>query len=161
MMLPSHLLSVLAVGLAIGLLRGKSFRAREWALALGFGVVIDLDHLLAFPAYLAANGAAALNPSVGMHYGSAWQGFMHTPWALLVAVPALLWWRSWWPLAFWGLHMVQDFVIARHYVVFGSLSEWGIVALLAFTVWGLLRVQRSVERSRSEARYLHSAGATR
>lgn len=159
MMLPSHLLGVVVLGLALGLLRGRGFRAREWALAVGFGSVIDLDHLLAFPAYVAASGVAALDPSVGLSYGSAWQGFMHTPAALLLVLPAMLWWRSWWPLVFWGLHMWQDFVIARHYVVFGSLAEWGVVVLLALTAWGLARVHRSVERGRAEARYAHRAPA--
>jgi hypothetical protein len=152
MMLPSHLLGVLAVGLLIGLLRGRAFRKHEWLLAIGFGVVIDLDHVIAFPAYVAAAGAAALSPSVALHYGSAWQGFMHTGWALLVLAPAMLWWRSWWPAVFWGLHMVQDFVIARHYVVWGSAAEWLVVALLALAVWGLVAIQRALLRSRASAR---------
>lgn len=153
MMLPSHLLSVLVLAVLVGLLRGRSFRAEEWLLALGFGVVIDLDHVLATPAYLMAAGLQGLNPVVALHYGAAWQGFMHTAWALLLVLPAMLWWRSWWPAVFWGLHMVEDFVIARHYVTWGGPLEWLIVVALAGMLWALLAIQSAVHRSRVAARY--------
>lgn len=137
MMLPSHLLATLLLGLVAGRL-GRPFTRAQWALAVGFGVVIDLDHLVQLPAYVAMHGAAALTPEEMLRWGSAWQGVMHTPWALLLVVPAALAFRSLVPLAFWGLHMAQDFVVARHYVPWGGALEWAIVAALAAAVGALL-----------------------
>ena len=129
MMLPSHLLATLLLGLLLARLR--PMEARDWLLALAFGVVIDLDHVLQAPVYVATHGWAALTPAAMLQWGGAWQGFMHGPWALLLVVPAVVLFRSPLPLVFWGLHMVQDFVIARHYVRFGGPVEWAIVAVLA------------------------------
>lgn len=129
MMLPSHLLATLLGCALIGLVRPVA--PREWALALAFGVAIDLDHLLQIPAYVASHGWQALTPATMSHWGASWQGFFHTPWALAVVAPACLLFTSWFPLAFWGLHMVQDFVIARHFVHFGGPVEWMIVGVLA------------------------------
>jgi hypothetical protein len=140
MMLPSHLLASLLLGLLLA--RSRPLEARDWLLALGFGVVIDLDHLLQLPAYVATHGTAALTPTAVLHWGGAWQGFMHTGWALLLVVPAMLVFRSWLPLVFWGLHMLQDFVVARHLVRFGGPIEWLIVALLAGAVLLVLHLGR-------------------
>lgn len=128
-MLPSHLLASLLLGLLLA--RFRPFEARDWLLAVGFGVAIDADHLLQFPAYVATHGTAALTPTAMLHWGGAWQGFMHTGWALLLVLPAMLVFRSWLPLVFWGLHMVQDFVVARHYVHFGGVGEWVVVGAMA------------------------------
>lgn len=136
-MLPSHLLATLLLGLVAARL-WRPFTRTQWALAVAFGVVIDLDHLVQLPAYVALHGAAGLAPGEMLTWGSAWQGVMHTPWALLLVAPAALLFRSLVPLAFWGLHMVQDFVIARHYVRWGGPEEWLIVAALALAVGALL-----------------------
>lgn len=135
-MLPSHLLATLLGCALLSLARPVS--AREWMLALAFGVLIDLDHLLQVPVYVATHSMADMTPAAIMGWGGAWQGFMHTAWALALVVPACLWFRSLVPAAFWGLHMVQDFVVARHLVVFGSALEWaicaGLFALLALAI---------------------------
>lgn len=129
-MFPSHLLGALLLGALISWAR--PLKPHEWLLALGFGVAIDLDHALQFPVYVASHGMAGLTPASMLTWGGAWQGFMHTPWALALVVPACMTYRTWVPAAFWLLHMFQDFVVARHYVAFGSATEWGIVlALLA------------------------------
>ena len=133
MMFPSHLLGTLLVAGLVSLL-WRPLAPRHWLLALGFGVVIDLDHLLQVPAYVAAHGLDGLTPATMLAWGGAWQGFMHTPWALALVAPAMLLFRSLAPLAFWGLHMFQDFVVARHLVPFGSALEWGVVAALAAAV---------------------------
>lgn len=140
MMMPSHLLGALVLALLWGLVRGRSFGRAEWLLALGFGVVMDLDHFLAAPAYFLAHGAAGLAPATFFAHGAAWQGFMHTPWALALVVPAVVWWRSIIPAAFWGLHMFQDFVVASHWVVWGSPMEFAIVLALTLVAAGLWRV---------------------
>ena len=130
MLLPSHLLATVA-GCAI-LSRVRPLRRTEWLLALAFGVAIDLDHLLQIPAYVATHSWSDMTPAKIAAWGGAWQGFMHTPWALVTVVPACVAFRSLVPAAFWALHLVQDFVVARHLVVYGSATEWAIVgALLA------------------------------
>lgn len=139
-MLPSHLLATLLLGLLLS--RVRPFKARDWLLALGFGVAVDLDHALQFPAYVAAHGVAALTPAAMLQWGGAWQGFMHGPWGLALVAPAVIAFRSPLPLVFWGLHMVQDFVVARHYVRFGGPAEWAIVALLAAAVLVALHLGR-------------------
>lgn len=136
MMLPSHLLGTVLLGLLVS--RWRPLSPTEWLLALAFGVAIDLDHLLQIPAYVQANGLAALRPEPMSRWGSNWQGFMHTPWALAVVLGAAVLSKSWVPPVFWALHMVQDFVIARHLVHFGGTLEWGIVAALALVVAALL-----------------------
>ena len=136
MMLPSHLLAAVLLGLVVS--RWRRFSRKEWALALGFSVAIDIDHLLQVPAYVATHGTAGLRAATIVHWGPAWQGFMHTPWGLLLVVPACVAWRSWVPAVFWGLHMFQDFVVAARFVVFGSPTEFAIVGALAVVVGALL-----------------------
>lgn len=154
MMLPSHLLATILLCGLVSLVRPLD--PRGWMLALAFGVVIDLDHLLQMPAYVVANGFQGLTPAAMLHGGSAWQGVMHTPWALLVVVPAALWFGSWIPPAFWALHMVQDFVVARHYVVFGSATEWAIVAALLAAVVGVLALHHRLHAGGEGALWRHA-----
>ena len=136
-MLPSHLLATLLLGL-VASRAWRPFTRTQWLLAIGFGVAIDVDHLVQVPAYLAMHGTAALAPGQMLSWGSAWQGFMHTPWALLLVAPFALLYRSLVPFAFWGLHMAQDFVVARHYVHWGGAMEWAIVAALLAAVCALV-----------------------
>lgn len=141
-MLPSHLLATLLACALLALARPVA--PKEWLLALLFGVAIDLDHLLQLPTYVATHGLADLRPAAILSWGSDWQGFLHTPWALMLVLPACFVFASWFPLAFWGLHMFQDFVIARHFVVFGSALEWMIVgALLASLAFLVVRDHRA------------------
>ena len=137
MMLPSHLLATL-LGCAL-LNLARPLAPREWLLALTFGVAIDIDHLLQIPAYIAANGWSQLTPSAITQWGGAWQGFMHTPWALALVLPAMFVFSSWMPLAAWALHMILDFIVAKHLVHFGGPTEWLIIttmlaALLALAI---------------------------
>lgn len=142
MMLPSHLAATLILGFVLA--RWFPFDARAWILALAFGVAIDVDHLFQIPRYLATQvpqqGLAALNPAAILHYGAAWQGVFHNPlWGTVIVLAACLATWSLVPLVFWGLHMVLDFVVARHYVVFGSPTEFGVLAgmlaVLAALAW--------------------------
>lgn len=151
MMLPSHLLGTLLVGLLVS--RLAPFRPRDWALAVGFGVVIDLDHLLQIPAYVAANGLGALQPGEMLAWGGAWQGIMHDPTsAIWIVGGAMLIFRSVLPLLFWGLHMFQDFFIATRVVPFGSGLEWLVVAGLALAVVGLLWLDHRAAVAARDAR---------
>lgn len=148
MMLPSHLLATITLGLLLSRLR--PFEAKEWALAFAFGVLVDLDHLLQVPRYAATHGGVASLANVGdvLRWGADWQGFFHTPWAALVVALACLGSASWVPAVFWGLHMVQDFVVARHLVPFGGGVEWAIVAALAASVLGLLALDHRAHAAR-------------
>ncbi len=136
MMLPSHLLASLLLGLALS--QWRRLTPRDWALALGFGVAIDADHLLQLRSYILSHGGLkGMHAATIVHWGASWQGFMHTPLALVLVVPACLLFRTLIPATFWGLHMFQDFVIARSYVVFGSAEEWAIdAAMLALLIAG-------------------------
>lgn len=136
MMISSHLLASLLLGIALS--QWRRFTPRDWALAVGFGVAIDLDHLLQLRQYILSHGGLrGMHAATIVHWGASWQGFMHTPLALALVVPACLLFRTLVPAAFWGLHMFQDFVIARSYVVFGSPEEMVIdVALLALVIAG-------------------------
>lgn len=136
MMFPSHLLATLLGCALLALIRPMP--PREWLLALAFGVIIDLDHLLQIPRYIAIHGWNDLTPATIMSWGGQWQGFMHTPWALVIVLPAMLVFASWIPLAAWALHMILDFVIARHYVRFGGPVEWMIVGAAAIALLALI-----------------------
>lgn len=136
MMFPSHLLATL-LGCAL-LALARPVAPKEWLLAIAFGVVIDLDHLLQLPQYVATHAWSDMTPADIARWGSEWQGFMHTPWALALVVPATFVFASWMPLAAWGLHMVLDFVVARHYVVFGSATEWAIIGTMLLALATLL-----------------------
>jgi hypothetical protein len=156
MMLPSHLLAALLLGLVIS--HWRRFTPKDWALALGFSVAIDLDHLLQLPVYIATHGAASLaRPMEIVHWGEAWQGFMHTPWALILVAAGTVAWRSWVPLLFWGLHMFQDFVIATRFVVFGSPQEWVVVAALAALVAALFWYDHRRHGAREDRLHHHVA----
>lgn len=146
-MFPSHLLGTVLVGLALH--RVMPMKARDWRLALAFGVAIDLDHVLKAPAFIVENGwAAVMAPATMLQWGAEWQGFMHTPATAVVLVAgAALAFRSPIPVMFWALHMFQDFVIAKHYVRFGSVEEWLIVAGLA-AVTGLVLARDHAEATR-------------
>lgn len=145
MMVQSHFLAAVLLGLIIS--RWRAFTPRDWALALGFSVAIDLDHVLQFPAYLATHGTAGLTPATMLHWGHAWQGIMHSPWALVLVVPITVYYKSALPVVFWGLHMVQDYVVAARFVVWGSTTEWVIdAALLALVVAAFVWEHRAAPR---------------
>lgn len=148
MMVQSHVLGALLVGLVLA--RFARFGRREWALAFGFSVVIDLDHLLQVPAYVATHppqSLADLAPAKVMAWGADWQGFMHTWWGLGLVIPFVLAYRSWVPAVFWGLHMFQDFVIARNYVRFGGPTEFALDLALVAACAGIFWVDHWREQA--------------
>ncbi|HWG91075.1 MAG TPA: hypothetical protein VNZ52_09540 [Candidatus Thermoplasmatota archaeon] len=136
MMLPAHLAATVLLGLVLA--RFMPMDTKAWLLALAFGVVIDLDHLIAVPRYLMTHPGGALDVSAALQWGAEWQGFMHTPWAILVVVAALVLTRSPIPLLFWALHMFQDFVVAKYWVRWGSPLEWLVTAGLVAAIGMLL-----------------------
>jgi hypothetical protein len=156
MMAQTSLLAAALLGLAWA--RGVAKRPlgrTEWTLAVAFAVLIDLDHLENLPRYLATHGGVrAFDATTALHWGMQWQGFLHTPWALVLVVPACLVFRSLVPAAFWGLHMVLDFVVATKLVVWGSADEWLLDAALAVALAVVLAL------SLAGARRSHAPGLT-
>ncbi len=147
MMFPSHLLATILVALVIS--RLIRLTPGHWTLAILFGVVIDVDHALNFPRYVMAHGGilqADFSVATMSAWGSNWQGFMHTTWAVPVVIAACLLAKHAVPAVFWGLHMVQDFVIARHFVTFGGSVEWIIIGALAASIVGTLALHHRVDR---------------
>lgn len=145
MMFPSHVLGALLLG---GLWAfARPFSPRDWRLALGFAVAIDLDHVVQFPRYVMAAGTGGLEPGAMLRWGEEWQGFMHdATWGVPIALGASLLARSLVPLVFWLLHMAQDFVVATRFVVFGSLEEWLVVGALALAVAVVFVAQHRLAR---------------
>jgi hypothetical protein len=79
--------------------------------ALMFGVLIDLDHLMGLGNYAKANGISALfdldhltNP------GGHWKSLFHNPVSVAVIAPLSIASKLAIPLLFWGVHMAMDFV---------------------------------------------------
>ena len=77
--------------------------------ALVFGVLIDLDHLIGLKDYAKANGIMAvfdfdnlLNP------GGHWKSVLHNPMALAIVGPLSFASRLAIPLIFWGVHVGMD-----------------------------------------------------
>lgn len=138
MMFPSHLLATLLVAYVAS--KVVPMTGKDWILAIAFGVAIDLDHLLQIPRYAATHGGIASLARVGevVRWGAEWQGFMHTPWGLVAVAAACLLFASWAPALFWGLHLFQDFVVARHFVVFGGGVEFAAMAALAAVLLALM-----------------------
>lgn len=131
MMFPSHLAATVLLGMLLAKVR--PFGAKEWLFALGFGVVIDLDHLFQLPRYAATHGGVSAFADVRsiVTWGADWQGFLHSPWAAILVLAFSVAAGSFVPFVFWGLHMVLDFVVARHFVPFGGGLELAILAAMA------------------------------
>ncbi|MHB8604171.1 MAG: hypothetical protein ACYDCK_02855 [Thermoplasmatota archaeon] len=137
MMLTTSLLATAALGLIAS--QWHPFTRRDWALAVSFAVLVDADHLANIPSYLASHhGAAGFDALTMLHWGMAWQGALHTWWALAIVIPVAVFMRTWIPVGFWGLHMVLDFDVATRHIVWGSLEEWAFDAALLLVVVALL-----------------------
>ena len=157
MMLSTSLLATLIVGLLWS--QWRRFDRRDWALAIGFAVLVDLDHLTQLPGYLATHGGVSgFHAATMLHWGMAWQGALHTWWALLLVIPASFIFRSTLPAVFWLLHMLLDFVVATRFVVWGSATEWILDAVLVVGVLALLRVDH-IRRGNGTAFRIHVARA--
>lgn len=77
--------------------------------ALLFGVLIDLDHLMGLKDYTDAHGLRALmNWDTLVDPGGHWKSMLHNPVAIAIIGPLSVVSRLAIPLIFWGVHLMMD-----------------------------------------------------
>lgn len=140
MLTTTHLLAVVLIGLFLNLNRD------EWFVALTFGVAIDLDHVIAAPRYISANGLGAiLRPSWDDGSGLPWRSLMHYPVAAFVVAPISVGWRYFVPLLFWSSHLGIDYLQSETLAYSAPVETAFIIAcvagigLLVYRRWSDLR----------------------
>jgi len=113
--------------------------------ALVFGVLIDLDHLMGLKDYVESHGFKPL-----MHLGTLidpgghWKSMLHSPVAVAVVGPLSALSRLGVPLVFWGIHMIMD-VVQDTYLGQFSTAE---AMLLFFSSAGLIALRYSAYSAR-------------
>ncbi len=145
----NHLLVTLILIKVLNLDRNQAF------LAIVFGVLIDLDHLMGLPAYVISHGwPALLSVDTFMHNEIVWKSAMHGAGGFFVVLGISLVLRMYVPFMFWGLHMVMDWT---------QTTFWGIVSwpefvflalfggILAVMMWTDYCDARSITHSRNES----------
>ncbi len=131
MLATTHLMFVLLVILWFNLDR------YEILAVLTFGVFIDLDHLLAWPGYVAQAGLAnAFNPDAAMASGVVWKSILHNPMSAMVIGPLSLGFRYALPFVVWGAHLFLDWV-QMTYLGVASPIEWIFFASMLAMVFVL------------------------
>jgi hypothetical protein len=132
--------------------------------ALMFGVLIDLDHLMGLGDYVKANGISAIFDFHDlMNPGGHWKSLFHNPVAIAVVGPLSVTSRLAVPLLFWGVHMTMDFVQEKYLGalsspegVFLALATFALIAVRyanylqsysSGTLWQYLRVELRELRS--------------
>ena len=91
----------------------------EFLLALLFGVLIDLDHLVKLPLYLKQNGLAVVR------YWN-WRTSLQEPVSLLWIVPVSLFLQSWVPVFFFLTHVALDYLMCYEKRPFFPFSDFTI-----------------------------------
>ncbi|MGD1061310.1 MAG: hypothetical protein ABR879_07610 [Methanomassiliicoccales archaeon] len=126
MLATTHLLAILLIIVVLNLDR------YEAAIVLTFGVFIDLDHLIAYPQYVAQAGwSNALNPDAAMASGVAWKSILHDPVFSVVVGPLSVGFRYMLPFLAWGLHLTMDWVQMDYLGVASPIEMVLALALLA------------------------------
>jgi len=102
--------------------------------ALLFGVLIDVDHVLGLKNYAQANGLAAmLDFDSLMHADGHWKSLMHNPIAVAIVAPLAFAYRMAIPLVFWGVHILMDYVEDALLGIF-SATEATFLVVVALTL---------------------------
>jgi len=112
--------------------------------ALVFGVLIDLDHLMGLKDYTDAHGFRALMDwDTLLDPGGHWKSMLHSPVAVAVIGPVSALSRLGIPLLFWSVHLVMDHVRDAYLSQFSEAEAM----LLVFATLGLvtLRYSRYIE----------------
>jgi len=141
----NHILVVVILIKLLHLDRNEAF------VAILFGVLLDLDHLMGIPAYIGEYGwVAVFNIDSLLHNDVQWKSSMHGTEAFLVVSAISLLLRMYIPLLFWALHVLMDWI---------QVSYWNIVAwpevllVLGFTALMFYMERRVYQESvREEAR---------
>lgn len=146
--MPTHLLATLLIGYIL-----KLSTSYEWALAIGFGVAIDIDHiamLLKFKRLAPKHWHTLGDGSLMLHSP------LQEPTTVLLVAPLSLLLHTAIPLIFWALHVSLDtFMLSRKRpfwpfskkiyrygaVRMGSVAEWllSTAGLLMFTLHLLIK----------------------
>lgn len=114
MMAFNHLLVVII------LIRLLKLDHNEAFVAILFGFLIDLDHLMGIPSFINEHGWAAIfNMDSLLHNDIQWKSAMHGTEAFLVVSVISLLFRMYIPVLFWGVHIFMDWAQVTH---------WNIVA---------------------------------
>ncbi|MFA7341799.1 MAG: hypothetical protein WCY65_01325 [Candidatus Methanomethylophilaceae archaeon] len=114
MMAFNHILVVIILIKVLHLDRNEAF------VAILFGVLLDLDHLMGVPAYISEYGwAAVFNIDSLLHNDVQWKSSMHGAEAFIVVSAVSILLRMYIPLLFWSVHVFMDWV---------QVSYWNIVA---------------------------------
>jgi len=115
--------------------------------ALVFGVLIDLDHLIGLKDYAHANGIKALlNVDNLMNPGGHWKSILHNPMALAIVGPLAFASRLAIPLIFWGVHIAMD-IVQEGYLGQFSQTE-AMLAFFSFALLITLRYSKHIESGR-------------
>jgi hypothetical protein len=86
------------------------------ALAYGFGVAVDVDHLLKAPFYLRAVG---LKDKRGYY----WRSSLQEPVAFLWIIPLCLFLGSFVPIVFFTMHLLMDYSVSYEKMPFYPYSR--------------------------------------
>lgn len=106
--------------------------------AIVFGVLIDLDHLMGLKDYADAHGMKALMDwDTLVNPGGHWKSILHNPIAIAFVGPLSTVSRLGIPLLFWGVHMTMD-VIQESYLTQFSAAE---AMLLLFSTAALIAIR--------------------
>jgi len=92
---------ILATTLGVKLL---GLHGRDAVLAYGFGVAVDIDHLLKAPFYLRSEGFKS-------HRGYYWRSSLQEPVAFLWIVPLCFFLRTAVPALFFAVHLAMDYAV--------------------------------------------------
>ncbi len=131
MLATTHLLAVLLIIIVLNLDRYEAL------MVLTFGVFIDLDHLLAYPQYVAQAGwQNAMNPDAAMASGVAWKSIIHDPVFSVIVGPLSVGYRYMLPFVVWGLHLTMDWV-QIDYLGVASPIEMALALGLLVAIVGL------------------------
>lgn len=113
--------------------------------ALVFGVLIDLDHLMGLKDYADAHGVRALMDwDTLVNPGGHWKSILHNPVAIALVGPLSAVSRLGIPLLFWGIHMIMDMVQESCLAQFSTAEEM----LLLFSSAALIAIRYTAYSTR-------------
>lgn len=114
MMAFNHLLVVII------LIRLLKLDHNEAFVAILFGFLLDLDHLMGIPSFINEYGWAAIfNMDSILHNDVQWKSAMHGAEAFIVVSAISLLFRMYVPILFWSVHVLMDWA---------QVTYWNIIA---------------------------------
>jgi len=127
MMAFNHLLVVII------LIRLLKLDHNEAFVALLFGFLLDLDHLMGIPSFINEYGWVAIfNIDSLLHNEVQWKSAMHSSEAFIVVSVISIFFRMYIPIMFWSIHILMDWV---------QVTYWNIIAwpeLIIMIIFGII-----------------------